>query len=355
MSTPPTQLSLSFELSPEPTSGPAYETYEPVVSAERPDLAPRALKARSESLENWHRWWRSSGCLHAIGDVDALVEYARHLEQTEKSAIAVNCAFHWISEWLEAARPPDPTALRLAEQIKTSARHTYEHALRQAPSIVFGREDVDALIAAADPLSPQDCRDLSALLLLYETMAAPDQIFGYEINGRRQAPPIHKDALSFHDDGTAKIELKAISKNLGRTAVLSSEAASWLRRWLESRTDSRPELFVSRNGPFLVNVWRTSVKDMALRAGFPTPFRLRGLRRGRAHEMLVSGVKAHDVLRVTSWRSMRPIRAAQQAIIGRLDSRNCSEPALRSLSFSSRRPTRMRAYSSDLFADAQSR
>jgi integrase len=341
---------LSFEAADQTPESIPTDEIDPLTAPITNSDAPRSVQYKNVIWRFWREWWLSSKCPHPIDGVSAIAQFARHLESIGYKAghrFNVCCA---LRGWIAADPNHDPEVIRLLTQISTATWHAHKRENRREKVPIFGRIEIDRLILAADPLSPKDARDVSALLVQYETMAAPDQIFGFSLNGQRIASPMLRTAVSFRDDGTANLEIPAVTMNQARVADLSIEATRWLRTWIDSRTDCHPELFIGRDGPMAYGAWRGSVDDVARRAGFRSSS-IRGLRRGREHELIVSGARDGDLRQALTRRSLRPLDRAKQTF-KRGNSRAGLGAAQPSLSGSIRHATRMRAYCRDLFLGA---
>jgi hypothetical protein len=345
------QLSLPLELTDDASHATVTDDGQECVltDQERP-LAIRTAGVAKSMLKTWQHWWRSSKCSHAIGSPEGLAQYFQHLQAIGKSHSSINMACYLIGRWLTQEGGLDPATERLLEQVMTSTSHAKNRNLGKGASSVLGCAEIDALIAAADPLSPQDTRDVSAMLVQFETMAASDQIFGHRHEGTWLFAPLLRSSVSFQDDGTAKIEIAAVNGHRPQApAVLTARTAQWLRRMMDGRMDRHPELFRSENGPLTHAAWRHSILDIARRAGFPQPFRIRGLRRSRSHAMLIDGIDKKEVLRESSWQSAKSVNRAKRS----LRYRNVPFlPGSIGMVHSKRPSTFMRGYNRPLFASS---
>jgi hypothetical protein len=280
MRTQPIQMSLSFDKSDErPKNLPTDEPMPATESTPYPAWS-RTIERKTEIWQLWQNWWRSSQCPHPIRSTNAVEQFARYVETTVSQPHRIHHIFRVVRNWLAADGQNESQAVRLADQVVLAALHAHKLAAFANKVSIFGRREIDRLIQAADPLSQKDARDMSALLVLYETMAAPDWIFGHYKSGRFFTSPIRRDAVFFRDDGTATLVFPMTDRSRLRSMTLSAQTTGWLRTWLESRTDGSPDMFIIKGGPMHFTAWRNSMDDLTHRAGFLSRS-IRGLRRGR--------------------------------------------------------------------------
>jgi hypothetical protein len=312
-------------------------------------LEPRSVNCLTTSILAWSRWWLSLESEHPLTEPEQVSAFIRHLDSTRRPPGSINAIVWAMKHFLMAMDLPNKDSLRLLEQVLVSVAHAVKRRDRSREVAIFGRGDLEACIASVDPLSAQDVRDVAILHVLFETMAAPDQIFGVRLEKRWVLPPLRRAALVIDNDGTGTLELDAVGKHRARTAKLSALTVAWIVRWLECRSDSSPELFLANSGrPLIATAWRLGISDLVRRARISSSFKFRAFRRGMAHDQMLAGKTASELCRTPLWRSIGPIQRAMRAPVRRAH----SPPPVaigECLRLSSRRRSRMRAYCQDLF------
>lgn len=144
---------------------------------------------------------------------------------------------------------PDPDELlQLAKQRDVEIRH-------------LSRAEVARLLAAVSLEGPHGLRDRAVLETLFGTAVRVSELCAMRIRqvdlDRREAEVVGKGGRS-------------------RLVLLTADAAGWLRRYLDTRTDESPYLFVSKRkgedgapGPLGVRQVQRIVDAAARRAGLP--------------------------------------------------------------------------------------
>jgi site-specific recombinase XerD len=141
---------------------------------------------------------------------------------------------------------PDPEdTLQLAKERDLEIRH-------------LDREEVDRLRRAVDLATPTGIRDRAIIEALFGTGVRVSELAAFTIRqvdlDRREAEVIGKGGRS-------------------RLVLLTEEAAAWIRRYLETRTDDHPAMFVRTTrkaiGPLSVRQIPHIVDRTSQRAGLP--------------------------------------------------------------------------------------
>ncbi len=122
----------------------------------------------------------------------------------------------------------------------------------------LGRDEFDRLLNAVDPTRPSGLRDRTILETLFGSGARVSELASLTIRGvdlqRREIQVIGKGAKA-------------------RLVLLTEEAAGWLERYLATRRDDCPALFVTMKGktarPLGVRQIERIVEHAAARAGLP--------------------------------------------------------------------------------------
>jgi integrase/recombinase XerD len=141
---------------------------------------------------------------------------------------------------------PDPeTNLELAKERDIEIRH-------------LQREELERMLGAIDEKRPNGLRDRAIVEALFGTAVRVSELAAMT---RRQVD-LHKR------------EVQVIGKGgKARLVLISTEAAAWIERYLASRGDDHPALFISKYRgqltPLGVRRIQKIVEDAALRAGLP--------------------------------------------------------------------------------------
>ena len=313
-------------------------------------LEPRSVNCLTTSILAWNRWWLSSESEHPLTEPEQIAAFFRHLDSTRRPPGSINAIAWAIKHFLMAMDLPNKDSLRLLEQVLVAVAHAVKRRDRSREVAIFGRGELEACIASVDPLSAQDARDVAILHVLFETMAAPDQIFGVRLEKRWVFPPLRRAALVLDNDGTGRLELDAVGKHGARTAKLSALTVAWILRWLECRSRTVVQNFFLPiqvdDSLRLLGAWAPAISSGG--PGFPSSFKFRAFRRGIAHDQMLAGRTASELCRTPLWRSIGPIQRAMRAPVRR-DHFPPPVAIGECLRLSSRRRIRMRAYCQDLF------
>ena len=265
-------------------------------------LAPRSVRALTQDIAAWTRWWLRSRQDFPMAHPESIRNYVELIETAGLKTCSVSRTLHSIKKFLAALGWPHPGSEELVVRFCKA---------RAAPPLAsipvdrwFGWKDVEACIAVADDHCPMDVRNIAVLLVLSGTMALPDQVLGYREAGVWHRQPITKHAFVSRRDGSAMIRLNASHTTPAREAYLSQLAASWIARWLEMRPDCGAALFISGHGkPLHLKTWISAMHGLLLRAGIhPDRFTPRALRLGAARDLLREGTHIDDVRRIGGWK-----------------------------------------------------
>lgn len=267
-------------------------------------LSIRSRKAFCDDMRQWIDWWVRTQQVDPLGNASTIRSYIVYLETAGRKLRTTARLFCSIRKFLRAIGWPDPDAEDVIARYSRS---------RQAPPLAtvpvgrwFGWKDVEACIATADDQCPMDVRNIALLLVLYETMALPDQVLGCRMYGSWHHQPITCQAIRSRRDGTAVLRLGATATTSSREAFLSPSASTWVSRWLSMRPPHGTAMFISRRGtPLAPKSWEQAMRSLALRAGIhPDRFSLRALRNGTARDLLRAGTHIEDVRRAGGWNQL---------------------------------------------------
>ncbi len=265
-------------------------------------LGVRSQLAIAVSLQHWMTWWCTHGEGTHAGSASAIEAYVSAQERDRAPASSVAQRVWAINRLLKALSWPDPEAEQLVRRIQLAGWHRGCGTDCSPPSAKpLDWEQIQHIVAHTDEHSPRPVRTLAALLLLYETMARPDQIFGFKHEGRWLVPPASRQSVRRSRRGGV-IDLMADSRGRGKRSVpLSEMTMAWLERSFAFWPGEDGALFrTERRTPLTRGHWtkefRGLCKQHRLAACSPT-----SLRWGKTRDLVGMGVHVFDIQQAAGW------------------------------------------------------
>lgn len=196
------------------------------------EVKPRTVIAFSSDLKRWLSWWQErgqqpGGSLHQ--SIQAHLDFLIEGGINPKTAIR-----HWysIKRVLAALGCPAEENPKIRPIELLSSRVTIERERWAAPrSVPFGWDKIRKCIPSADPDNQMHVKALAGMLVMYETMAWPDQVFGHYQGGVCHALPARWRDLQPMSDGFGHLHLQPLKQGeSGRSVMLSPLTMEWIKR-----------------------------------------------------------------------------------------------------------------------------
>jgi integrase/recombinase XerD len=237
-------------------------------------LARNTLASYRSDLSAFEAWLEARGATLPGADRSAILRYLADRQQAgigaRSNARLLSCLRHFYRLWLRLGRiEVDPTALIDSPKLPKPL----PKALTEA--------EVEALLGASDPTTPEGLRDQAMLELVYACGLRVSELVGLGV-----------DQVNLRQ-GVLRVTGKGGKERL---VPVGEQALDWLERYLAT---GRPALlgrqrsvalFVSRRGEGLTRqaVWQR-VKHLAAVAGITKPVSPHGLRHSFATHLLNHG------------------------------------------------------------------
>lgn len=271
-------------------------------------LKPRSVKAIESDLRGWGTWWSQSGKGKPIHDADSLGQFFEYLASIGRqpgsiyrSASSVKCVLASLGLMNAEARS---VIQRVCRSGVTSKQQTRWRPLRATP---LSGEHIRAFLSVVDTQVDHEVHCAAALLVMYESAARVDQLFGHKELGDWHLPPASAADIRKNADGTGSISLRSVNEEIARReAHLSELTMAWMSLSLQRRQGGAGALFVSRRGtPMRLDTWSRNIRKIMVRAGLdPERFSCSSPRLGVLRDLLARGSCPEDVRRASGWGQM---------------------------------------------------
>lgn len=262
----------------------------------------------ARGLEHWMRWWKTSKLAGLPGDANTLEAYICSQEQGGNTCHTIDGRISAIRRTLRAINKIDPNMERVFRQSR-KARNIYSERYQQRPlqRQPLGWADIRKIVQAADQNCRHEVRTVAAMLVLFESMARPRQIFGQRVEREWILPPTTRAHLQQLADGTGRLALGQDGRGVGKRDVrLSKLAMSWLERSFTLWPKSNGTLFTAENGePMAIGCWIKYLKRLLKRHGLEH-CTTSSIRLGMAKDLIEKGVHILDVQESAAWAVRGP-------------------------------------------------
>ncbi len=265
-------------------------------------LRVNTMRSVIGDLNNWMRWQRgacreqpplSAAALTAFAEAHGKDRSFRNLRRTFWCLRMVLNALDQLSQAEHALM----VKVAIAHRMATAGDRTKPPA-----ATPFGWNQLKQCIAAADPKSPVDTRNLAIALTMYDTMVRVQSLLGYRRGGLWYERPAASDAYRRLRDGTGGITLEC--GGVLRQFYLSALTVEWIER---HRRQAGPTsaLFVTQTGnPCPPSIWVASIQPLLKTARQTGRFGWLSLKLGAASDMLRAGMSMETVRIAGGWNSV---------------------------------------------------
>lgn len=333
---------------PRPRLPPARERFERLVHrwctqclGEGPDIAQltsevaggfartrgtRGIKQSLSEISQWMTWWETTDQRERPSTVHSVEAYVRYLEASGRVPCSRRKAIDFVFRFLAALGWPDRGAARV---LKCSARR---HAVlkrpaarRSARAAPVGWSEIQSCLDVVDAKNDREVQAAAAMLVLYDSMAREDALFGLRDGPNwRISPPTVAD-LRFQPDGSGCLRLRAPTRFACYfDAILTPLTMTWLSRALRPRRNADGPLLLSPlELPWSAERWRLTATEVLRRAHIADRIVTgRSIRVGKVLDLAASGLSVEEIQRAGFWTKIRPV----ERILAQRDLASDGEP-----------------------------
>jgi len=270
------------------------------------DAKPRTLLAMESDWRVWLDWWDLADQSMPPGSGSAIAAFFEYLwNQGRKPTTVARTAFFIrrvfrLLDWFDSESEQEVSKVRCLAHVAAERRKW-----RPPQTTAFTWPEIQKCVAVADMRRDNEVRGIAALLLIYDTMAMTDDVFGYKRGREWFAAPLNRTDLVPMQDGSGILSINTREWDDGqRTIRLSNLTMKWIIHSFKFRKGNGGPLFASRSGvPWSMRGWIRIMKKIVARAGFdPGSFTSTSVRLGRVKDSLGEGMSVLDVCREGSWR-----------------------------------------------------
>lgn len=318
---------------PRPRLPPVRERFEQLIEkwcvqclGEGPDLAQlssevaggfartrgtRGIKQSFSEIRQWMTWWDTTDKRERPSTALSIESYLRFLEASGRVPCSRRKAIDFVFRFLAAMGWPDRGAARIlkcsARRHAVFKRHAARRSSRAAP---VGWTEIQSCLEVVDAKNDREVQAAAAMLVLYDSMAREDALFGLRDgpNWRISAPTVAD--LRFQPDGSGCLRLRApTSFACYFEAALTPLTMTWLSRALRPRRDADGPLFLSPlQLPWSMECWRLTATELLRRAHIGDRIVTgRSIRVGKVLDLAASGLSVEEIQRVGFWANARPV------------------------------------------------
>ncbi len=274
-------------------------------------LSPSAQRAVKCDLTKWMNWYAQAQSRNAPYAADSVIDYFGELTASG-SSIASLCRALWVVKaslghlgWLDQSC--ESTVQRIqAEAQRARGSVSKEFPVRPKASW----SDVHKVVNAANPEDPFEARLVAPILLIQDTLARLDEIFGLRIDGEWHKSAVSRHALLQAADGSGRITLNRTTYgDSGLSAYVTPLTMQWIAYANRGRSGSDGPLFVTRrNLPFQSEAWKQSLANFCERKSLPDIVRLASsLRSGMVGALVEAGATPDEVRELGGWTTMESV------------------------------------------------
>ncbi len=271
----------------------------------------RGIKQSFSEIRQWMTWWETTHRRERPSTAVSVEAYLTYLEASGRVPCSRRKAIDFVFRFLAALGWPDRGA---ASVLRCSARRhavlMRQAARRSARAAPVGWTEIQSCLDVVDAKSDREVQAAAAMLVLYDSMAREDALFGLRDgpNWRISAPTVAD--LRFHPDGSGRLRLRAPTRFASYfDATLTPLTMTWLSRALRSRRNSDGPLLLSPLGlPWCAERWRSTATEVLRRAHVVDRIVTgRSIRVGKVLDLAAAGLSVEEIQRAGFWAITRPV------------------------------------------------
>lgn len=271
----------------------------------------RGIKQSFSEIRQWMTWWETTDRRERPSTAVSVEAYLTYLEASGRVPCSRRKAIDFVFRFLAALGWPDRGA---ASVLRCSARRhavlKREAARRSARAVPVGWTEIQSCLDVVDAKNDREVQAAAAMLILYDSMAREDALFGLRDGPNwRLSPPTVAD-LRFQPNGGGRLRLRAPTSFASYfEAALSPLTMTWLGRAVRPSRDADGALFLSPLGlPWSMERWRLTATELLRRAQIADRIVTgRSIRVGKVLDLAASGLSVEEIQRAGFWAITRPV------------------------------------------------
>lgn len=274
-------------------------------------LSPSAQRAVKGELTKWMNWFSHSERTAAPYEAESVTAYVSNLN-ADGASIASVCRALWaIKASLRHLGSLDQECELVIARIQAESERMRGSVSKNFPSRPRATwSDISTVLKAANPDDPFEARLIAPILLIQDTLARLDEIFGLRINGEWHKLAVTRSALHQLSDGSGRITLNRTTHgDNGLGLYVAPLTMQWIGYSNRGRLGNDGPLFVTRrNTPFQSESWKQSLEKFCEKRSLPDIVRLASsLRSGMVGRLVEAGATPDEVRELGGWTTMESV------------------------------------------------